>query len=45
MLFDSNLKQDAMTISNDDDYTIIYLWMNDAYSSTFFKSPYVLTDH
>lgn len=43
--FDGNTKVDSYTISSDEDFSTVYLYMTDVYARTYFRSPYMITDH
>lgn len=45
LAFDGNLAEDFTVISSDVDVSTIYVKMNDAFSRTFYRSPYILSDH
>lgn len=43
--FDGNTKDDVYVVSADEDSTIFYLRMNDYYAKTYYRAPYVVSDH
>ena len=43
--FDGNIKNNVYKIGTEDTSTTIYMYSRDSFAKTFYKEPYIITDH